>query len=483
MAANIECEAKYTPSDDIKVRSGGAGNMLEPVWKMVETDKTPRGYPLKEAFPYLVDTMEGTQKCTNCHAELPLSEFRICMQGVKKGEWTAICGRCMDQHNIVQREAKHAWEDTGSEAAEEDAEDGRTTDLGKMSAEDFLDTITCLDVPYAVHVHMNIATVAPQGRNSELRQHADKVANAIGEVLLLHWRRLADCEQKPKVPKGQKPCDARCMERFNCHGWLHLTVNMDLDVIGISLKHCESHKPYKDIRLPEEWKEFIKKQAGLMTPGEIWKHLVSVEMKGKSALDPSAALLYRVKSVYYYWLLCSCKGWRLANDPLKSVELWLEKHGEEYHVKCLPIEPVPGTEALAFYVTDFVEGWGVNTQVLAMDSTCSCSPPPPKPYPHVHLLVDGHLSGLCKSLCIALDPTAISSALAPDATVNTTTGTSNIPAIMPCQPSPTPSKPAMAGTGAPAPHKEPPAPAVLSAKCVTADFPPHMAPSKPHDPA
>ncbi|KAI0672613.1 hypothetical protein C8Q78DRAFT_990991 [Trametes maxima] len=337
--------------------------------------------------------METTKKCSNCKAERPINKFRPRVKGVHKGEPTAVCGRCMDKQNEARRarrDAKRAREEGGSdEGPGEEVEDG-THHLGEMSAEEFLDAIIHIEAPYLVRARVNVEAIAPKGRNSEMRKRADKVVKAIGEVLFLHWSyekrykhkrqvsetltfscaQSADREQNPKVPKGPKPRDTRRMERFQCHGWLHLTVSAESDVIEVSLKHREHHKPYKDIELPEEWKTFIKDHARIMSPSQIWNHIVAKEMAGKSVLTPGTALPFRQKAVYYYWQCEGRKDWRLANTPFRSAEKWLEEKGEQHHVKCLPIEPEPGTEVLAFYVTDFCEAWSAHTQELAMDSTC-----------------------------------------------------------------------------------------------------------------
>ncbi|KAI0669307.1 hypothetical protein C8Q78DRAFT_992915 [Trametes maxima] len=318
----------------------------------------------------------------------------------------------MDKQNEARRarrDAKRAREEGGSdEGPGEEVEDG-THHLGEMSAEEFLDAIIHIEAPYLVRARVNVEAIAPKGRNSEMRKRADKVAKAIGEVLFLHWSyekrykhkrqvsetltfscaQSADREQNPKVPKGPKPRDARRMERFQCHGWLHLTVSAESDVIEVSLKHREHHKPYKDIELPEEWKTFIKDHARIMSPSQIWNHIVAKEMAGKSVLTPGTALPFRQKAVYYYWQCEGRKDWRLANTPFRSAEKWLEEKGEQHHVKRLPIEPEPGTEVLAFYLPT----------------------PPDKPMPRIRLLVDSRPPPPPKGLRVTLDAQTIASAL------------------------------------------------------------------------
>lgn len=97
------------------------------------------------------------------------------------------------------------------------------------------------------------------------------------------------------------------------------------------------------------------------------------EGRGKSAFDPELALPFKQKAVYYYWHIVSRKEWRLADTPLASARKFIETNSEMEFISLLDVEAEPGTEALAFYVTDFVEGWAKHTQELAMDSTCECS--------------------------------------------------------------------------------------------------------------
>lgn len=74
--------------------------------------------------------------------------------------------------------------------------------------------------------------------------------------------------------------------------------------------------------------------------------------------------------VYYYWQIVTRDEWGLVSTPLESTHKFITDKGNEYHIKTLNVEAEPGTEVLAFYITDFIEGWAEHTQELAMDSTC-----------------------------------------------------------------------------------------------------------------
>lgn len=92
------------------------------------------------------------------------------------------------------------------------------------------------------------------------------------------------------------------------------------------------------------------------------------ECHGKSVEEID--LLFKAKTVYYYWHIVSRKEWRLADTPLESARTYVEQNAVEAHIELLDLKPEPGTEVLAFQVTDFMDAWAKNTQELAMDSTC-----------------------------------------------------------------------------------------------------------------
>lgn len=67
--------------------------------------------------------------------------------------------------------------------------------------------------------------------------------------------------------------------------------------------------------------------------------------------------------------MVSWHEWRLGDNPLDSAQKFIENRGETYHVALLDVPPAPGTQVLAFQITDFVQEWARNTQEFAMDST------------------------------------------------------------------------------------------------------------------
>ncbi|CDO76217.1 hypothetical protein BN946_scf184894.g6 [Trametes cinnabarina] len=331
----------------------------------------------------------SSKVCTICHVDKELAAFPLRQKdsaGGKKGEPGAICAPCVKQRQESRRARKRKAEAeagaNGEAGADGDTEAGAVgQDLGQISGHECIELVKGLDPPIDLRAQVDISDIVPPGI-ADAREKANRLAEALGGALLLHWsyetvserKRTGDkvysfsCaqaagrEHKAKVPKaGKKTRDTRRMDRFPCHGWLHLTVGKLSNVISISLKHALEHVAYVDISLPERWKDFIREQAQKLTPGKIWQHILQEE--------GDADLPYGPNAVYYYWHVVSQEEWRLADNPLASASKFIKDWGERHHIKVLEVEAEPGTEVLAFYVTDFVAAWARNTQELAMDST------------------------------------------------------------------------------------------------------------------
>ncbi|EIW59064.1 uncharacterized protein TRAVEDRAFT_19598 [Trametes versicolor FP-101664 SS1] len=276
--------------------------------------------------------------CTICHVEKDLASFPLRIKssaGGKKGEPTAICRECTDQRKESRKKR------AGKRKAETDdgvkdglgKDDDDEVDLGEISVAEFLDAVKESDSPVKVRAQVDIAAIAAAGATP--RERANQLADAMGNVQLLHWtfenrgvrvRKETEVfsyscaqsesrEHKAKVQKGEKARDSDRMDRFPCDGWLHLTTEAG----GL---------PVEDVELP-----------------------------------------YSANTVYYYWHVVSREEWRLADSPLESARKFVEERGKDHHIAMLDVEAEPGTEALAFYVTDFVGAWAQHTQELAMDST------------------------------------------------------------------------------------------------------------------
>ena len=66
---------------------------------------------------------------------------------------------------------------------------------------------------------------------------------------------MNDLPKKSTVGE-EKQRTVRRMERFDCKGRLHVALRNGIAVVEIT--HCQSHKLYVNIDLPEKWRTFIK---------------------------------------------------------------------------------------------------------------------------------------------------------------------------------------------------------------------------------
>lgn len=68
---------------------------------------------------------------------------------------------------------------------------------------------------------------------------------------------------------GKKPRTTRRMDRFNCEGYLRITVDPGSEEMLITMRHEEEHMPYLDIEIPDAWKEYIEEHAKNETPRQV----------------------------------------------------------------------------------------------------------------------------------------------------------------------------------------------------------------------
>jgi hypothetical protein len=84
--------------------------------------------------------------------------------------------------------------------------------------------------------------------------------------------------QATKNKKIKKPAKRHVhmkMDRFNCNGWLRITVNNDdTSILRVWLTHHQCHQPYTDISIPKSIKDII------------------TEMKDSSAVKVSLGILF-----------------------------------------------------------------------------------------------------------------------------------------------------------------------------------------------
>jgi hypothetical protein len=81
-------------------------------------------------------------------------------------------------------------------------------------------------------------------------------------------------------------------------------------------------------------------------------------------------IVFTQKSVRYAWSRVASARWFHDENPIKSVRIFIERHGAEERIKLLEIPEVEGAQTLAFIVDDFVREWAYNTETFLVDSTC-----------------------------------------------------------------------------------------------------------------
>ncbi|KAF8991912.1 hypothetical protein BDZ89DRAFT_973611 [Hymenopellis radicata] len=148
------------------------------------------------------------------------------------------------------------------------------------------------------------------------------------------------------------------MDRFECSGWLRVTVNNDnASIARIRLTHHHAHTPYLDINLGPKEKSLIDELKHL-APSKIWDKILAENPDNE----------FTEKQVYREWTRLNEKEWRLDDDQVKSAEK-LIKSVEDYTTMVIPITPRPGIHAIAFALKEPLDAIGDEIVEVAMDST------------------------------------------------------------------------------------------------------------------
>lgn len=157
--------------------------------------------------PTTSDTLQllamESHKCTECKATKPLEDFgkrKFDAPGGKKNERTAICSACKARAAARQRERRKRKRAESTADGDGIAGDGDEHGNGGPEAEpmsdgaaaialeDLLVKLRDADVEpfYLKDWKVNVASESPQGRTSASR--ANRVAESIGEAMLLRWK-------------------------------------------------------------------------------------------------------------------------------------------------------------------------------------------------------------------------------------------------------------------------------------------------------
>ena len=68
------------------------------------------------------------------------------------------------------------------------------------------------------------------------------------------------------------------MDRFECHGVLHVTSHEG--IANVEISHQQLHKSYVNIELPDKWRTFIKENHRI-GPAKVcrWREVPPISMK------------------------------------------------------------------------------------------------------------------------------------------------------------------------------------------------------------
>ena len=68
-------------------------------------------------------------------------------------------------------------------------------------------------------------------------------------------------------------------------------------------------------------------------------------------------ITFTQRAVHYAWAGIAKEWWFHAKDPVKSAQMYLEKHRAKDNIKLLEMPEIESTQTLAFIVDDFMHEW------------------------------------------------------------------------------------------------------------------------------
>ncbi|KAJ6458442.1 hypothetical protein C8R45DRAFT_843769, partial [Mycena sanguinolenta] len=249
---------------------------------------------------------------------------------------------------------------------------------------DFLDALTQQDDNLELEARVDIASIS-----GKRREKADQLAARIWKRMKYRFvyhskydhkrtsstRFMYHCaqnESRQNAPKksdreGVKHRDNIAMDAFQCHGWLHVTINDWDNVAFIKILHKDDHIPYWCIDVLPDVAEFIRQNSKL-TSGQLWDEILK--------LYPHPPFSRRV--IYTMWAENNSMEWKRDPDELKSANILLEEftspssssEGKEplYSIETIPLTPQPGFTAIAFALPKLLCEVGGRVRELSLDS-------------------------------------------------------------------------------------------------------------------
>ncbi|RGB39365.1 hypothetical protein C1646_803616, partial [Rhizophagus diaphanus] len=121
---------------------------------------------------------------------------------------------------------------------------------------------------------------------------------------------LASKPRKNSDPLKQR--DTPSMKRFTCDGTIKISIDKNMKISEIELRHKDLHTRPVNKSVPQSVKDFIKENIDLL-PREIYKRLVN------NGLDISI----KQKQIHFWWTELGQERYKCCEDAFESACIWL----------------------------------------------------------------------------------------------------------------------------------------------------------------
>ncbi|TDL17450.1 hypothetical protein BD410DRAFT_776119 [Rickenella mellea] len=148
------------------------------------------------------------------------------------------------------------------------------------------------------------------------------------------------------------------MTRYDCEGWLRVTVSDDMpDTVRVRIRHHSAHGKYTDIAIPDNIKELISQMSNSV-PSQIWDRILQE--------NPDTELTR--KQIYAHWTHINKNKWRLHENQVESAHAVMKKFDGK-DIEIIPVKEEKGIAVMAFGLKEILENYGHSIAEVAMDST------------------------------------------------------------------------------------------------------------------
>ncbi|KAF7779001.1 hypothetical protein Agabi119p4_3346 [Agaricus bisporus var. burnettii] len=318
-------------------------------------------------------TTSAMQLCTSCKQQRGIDQFK---QG-KDGKVLKTCRSCLARYaqNYTAKKGLTAKEPKFRDSDNDTDFDG----LSELSLQIFLEAVEEAQDEISLAACVDISSLKEEmGYGKDLLDYAKELAKKIQERSQYcfiyhslyeskrepHIRYMFTCaqskEREHKSKKGGKEGaqsrDRRTMPRFDCHGWLHMTLHINSPSTFIKITHQDHHVPYYCIDVPKEVQNYVLENLD-MTPQQLWGRILTKIHKPN----------FSQRAIYYLWSKHNSRKWTLDSDELQSAKSFLRTNGDV--VKEIPLHEEPGFKALAFSLPEILEKWGSRIREISLDSS------------------------------------------------------------------------------------------------------------------